>query len=238
MAPRQGLVLPSSTVLTRHTGHRILERNTGPSGIPAIEVTIMKVRALLLISLLLPAVCLFAAIPLVTGIASPSTDYFTDEGTQLWIGAIGTPVASSTLTGGSYAAKNLFDHKAATAWVEGKADDGIGEWISFKFDKQAWEDKAYAFAGVIYIVNGYAKTPALFRENNRVKTLRVSYNGRVLCDLALADTMQLQTFRIQQLRPANCKLGDTIRFEIRDVYRGTKYRDTCLTELSGALMGN
>lgn len=238
MAPRQGLVLPSSTVLTHHTGHRILERNTGPSGIPAIEATIMKTRVFLLISLLLPAASLFAGIPLITGTAGPSTDYFTDEATQLWIGSIGTPSASSTLAGGGYGVKNLSDHKAATAWVEGKPEDGIGEWVEFKFDKQAWEDKAYAFAGVIYIVNGYAKTPALFRENNRVKTLRVSYNGRVLCDLALADTMQLQTFRIQQLRPANCMLGDTIRFEIRDVYRGTKYRDTCLTELSGALMGN
>lgn len=208
------------------------------SGFPASEVTIMKARALLFSCLLLPVACLAAIIPRISGTTGPSTDYFTDEATQLWIGAIGTPAASSTLAGGSYSVKNLFDHKPGTAWVEGKPDDGIGEWVSFKFDKQAWEDQAYAFAGVIYIVNGYAKSPALFRENNRIKTLRVSYNGRVLCDLTLTDTMQLQTFRIQQLRPAGCRLGDTLRFEIREVYRGTKYRDTCLTELSGALMGN
>ncbi len=47
-----------------------------------------------------------------------------------------TVKASSTLFDGKrlYSVKGVFDDNPQTAWVEGKADQGIGEWVEFYFD--------------------------------------------------------------------------------------------------------
>lgn len=54
-------------------------------------------------------------------------------------------------------------------WVEGKEDDGIGEWISFNTHRLG--------VRTLYIVNGFVdiRRPHLFKENNRVK------NATLIC---------------------------------------------------------
>ncbi len=175
-----------------------------------------------------------------------------------WLTPIGTPVASSFLKQQgkyTYFAKNVSDNKLETAWVEGKDDNGIGESISFKVniakDENGklveWGD-VYQFNGKCYILNGVYSSQALFKQNSRVKKFRVYYNDRALCYVELLDKKDLQTFSLvdffflkrshENKNAIRVKNGDMIRFEIVEVYEGSKYKDTAVTELLGGSAGN
>lgn len=132
--------------------------------------------------------------------------------------------ASSTLPDGggySYKMSNLSDDNPGTAWVEGKDDYGIGEYIEFK---------GYIYAGGIAILNGLQKNKTLFDANSRVKKIKVYINGKPNCIVELEDKMGIQSFQ-----PIGYETGageeTFIKFEILEVYPGTKYKDTCISEI-------
>lgn len=64
---------------------------------------------------------------------------------------------------GPYGIHNLFDGSLQTCWAEGAEGPGIGE--SLYLDIKAGTP-------FINIANGYQKSPALFKANNRIKTLK------------------------------------------------------------------
>jgi hypothetical protein len=150
-------------------------------------------------------------------------------------------VASSTLQNKSdekYDVSNLDDFDVHTAWIEGKPDYGVGESVTFHFTKELWEsddshpdmhgrDKVN-FNG-FYLLDGYTKSEALWREYSRVKRLRVYQNNTPIFDIALADSMEVQfvTCSVVWLKP-----NDKIKVEIMEVYPGEKYKDTAITELT------
>ena len=141
--------------------------------------------------------------------------------------------ASSTLQGskeGAYDVSNSRDFDLRTAWVEGVEGDGIGEKITYTFDYPA------GYWTGLLIHNGYGKSESVWAANNRIKTLRVSIEDKALFDVELSDT------RVEQLVPMYYYMAEefsgsfSISFEIREVYPGTKYKDTCISEL--ILMGS
>lgn len=130
--------------------------------------------------------------------------------------------ASSTLVekekgAGFYGSKNLIDN-SYKSWVEGVEGDGIGESISFEFESPI-DIKG------IGIRNGYGDL-RLYFANNRVKHLEVYINDAFKTCFRLADTCDSYVYSF--LRYDNVK---KISFTIKDVYKGTKYHDTCLNEI-------
>ncbi|MEO0895458.1 MAG: hypothetical protein AAFY71_03490 [Bacteroidota bacterium] len=144
--------------------------------------------------------------------------------------------ASSTLPPNksiTYEAKNLTDRDLRTAWVEGLEGYGIGASFSYPMEMSRRETKNL-FNIAIY--NGYAKSPLAWKNNSRVKTLRLFCNDYAVCDLELEDNRKLQHFDVREFR-FMWGNNPVFRFEILDVYKGAKYDDTALSELAFGYIG-
>lgn len=108
-------------------------------------------------------------------------------------------------------------------WVEGKDDDGIGEWIEFE---------THGSMQTLFFVNGFVdvRRPHLFKENNRIK------NATLICTpenkdmppfemkIEFKDFVYTKTIEI----PERCS---KFKLVIDSVYKGTKYSDTVLTSI-------
>lgn len=137
-------------------------------------------------------------------------------------------VASSYLSSqgsSNYRASNIKDCNHETAWVEGVKGYGIGEWIEFQ------DISADGTITGINILNGYVKSNKAWSENTRVKSLKVYYNDRPLCILELQNSRSLQYFGIDDLLEGYTSHISKLRFEILEVYPGTKYKDTVISEI-------
>ena len=144
-----------------------------------------------------------------------------------WYSSANNIVASSALKAQgskSYKASNIFDRDPETAWVEGVKGHGIGQWIELK-NVSVRQDGIWCGVDWISILNGYVKSDKAWRENGRVKRLKVYCNGKPKYILELQNSRSLQTFDV------SISKGATIRFEILDVYPGTKYQDTVISEI-------
>lgn len=137
-----------------------------------------------------------------------------------------TQVSASlpTKNGARYDASRLGDENETTAW----ASRGKGEFIEVTFDGRKeiknWSAPLRGFR----LVNGYAKSPTLFAQNSRVKALRVDFNGKPLVLARLLDSPAVQAVAIPETQ---IRVGDQLRLTIVDVYPGSKYRDTCISDI-------
>lgn len=125
----------------------------------------------------------------------------------------------------SYVAKNAHDHSFATAWVEGVKGNGLGEYLEYRFDN------THPRVTEIIIHNGYVKSNKAWRDNGRVKKLRMSLNEKPFAILALEDTKAAQRFKFEPLGHRKDGKDLYIRFEILAVYPGAKYEDVAITEI-------
>ncbi|WP_378174649.1 hypothetical protein [Aquimarina sp. SS2-1] len=131
--------------------------------------------------------------------------------------------ASSTLrsrnvSAFSYHPTNLYDKSIETAWFEGVEGDGIGEYIEMEFFTPI--DIA-----TITISNGYGKSESLFDKNGTVEELAIVTEGnRTIIKLEkVSEPQQFDLF---------LKNVSKMKFIIRSVYPGTKYKDTGISEIS------
>jgi len=134
--------------------------------------------------------------------------------------------ASSTLANQgnyNYKIKNINDWDPMTAWVEGKADYGIGEFFEIKA------------AGINVIYNGLQASPKAWIENSRVKKFKVYENNIALCYLELTDEMGRQLFELPNHKIYNPEKENIYKFEIVEVYKGTKWQDVAISEIKLAL---
>ncbi|MEI6874331.1 MAG: hypothetical protein WCL50_04280 [Spirochaetota bacterium] len=147
---------------------------------------------------------------------------------QLWSPpSIVTVTASSTLPDakkpGHYAVDKVYDGDPRSAWVEGKDDDGIGEWIEFSMEPPVAASEFRIMPG--YFVSG------VWKENNRVKAAAIEVTddtgAKFTLPATFTDTMGQQ--RIYGL-PGGYRRISRLRLTITDVYRGTKYRDTAISD--------
>ncbi|TKH33325.1 hypothetical protein C1I59_23220 [Paenibacillus polymyxa] len=128
-------------------------------------------------------------------------------------------VASSTLpdqAGNSYAARNIMDGDASTAWCEGVKGDGIGEWIKIDFGSMQ-ELKG------VELINGLAKSSKAFQANNRVKRMKLEFSN--------GQTMMVDNDFIRNEFLDNPIHTSFVKITIEAVERGTKYHDTCMSEI-------
>lgn len=129
--------------------------------------------------------------------------------------------ASSTLPNQkdkSYHVRQLTDENPMTAWVPN------GSGIGATFEVLA--------GGVTMIYNGYQATPKLWKENSRVKKMKVYSNGKPLCFLILEDRMGGQYVDLPGEKVFSDDNKRILKFEILEKYPGTKYQDVALSEIA------
>ena len=158
-----------------------------------------------------------------------------------------------------------------TAWVEGVAGDGIGEWVIVPIkprnddveERLANRKIRYPLTVRLFVCNGYQKSVDLYQKNNRVKDAKISiyaaamsfgqddafllWNPEVVHEetITLNDDIVVNpicfnttsayfTFELpEKYRNEMCELY--LRLEIRSVYKGTKYSDTCICDMSATV---
>lgn len=121
--------------------------------------------------------------------------------------------------GKDYSIDNLHKLDLETPWVEGVPGDGIGEGFTISF----WNQEVLP---TLVLINGYISfdKPYLYEQNNRIKKIKVKglTSGKEKI-LDVIDTPHPQTVDISFITDK-----EDIRVEIAEVYKGTKYDDTCL----------
>ena len=146
-----------------------------------------------------------------------------------WYCGDGGPIkitASSRLANqgtNNYNEKNLHDFYANTPWVEGVKGYGIGEWVEYTFKANNPR------ITTIVVLNGYNKSESAWKNNSRVKKLKLYIKGKPTAILNLEDTRCTQMFEIA---PVTDTKEWTMRFEIVDVYKGDKWDDTAISEIN------
>ena len=122
-----------------------------------------------------------------------------------------------------YKVGDLCNCKPGTPWVEGVAGSGIGEGFTIKNEFPALYGNPNPY---LLIMNGYISydKPYLYKQNNRIKKIKVTgvKSGKTKI-LDVLDTPHPQTVDISFITEP-----EDIRVEIADVYKGTKYDDTCI----------
>ncbi len=138
-----------------------------------------------------------------------------------------------TSKGLTYEAKNAHDLNYKTAWIEGVKGYGIGEILTFHFPPQNPRITK------IIIANGYVKTEKSWRENSRVKQLKMYLDEKPFAILNLKYTRQEQEFEFDPIGESDredweklkTKSWWIMKFEILEVYKGEKYADTAISEI-------
>ncbi|MFY0608619.1 MAG: hypothetical protein JXR10_18015 [Cyclobacteriaceae bacterium] len=144
--------------------------------------------------------------------------------------------ASSSLSSqgnNTYDPKNAHDFSYNSAWVEGVKGYGIGEYLIYTFTPENPR------INTIKVVNGYVKSRTAWSNNSRVKKLNMYVNNELFAFLNLQDVRAEQHFSIPPIGnrggSTNKRLGPkddwTIKFEIAEVYKGTKYDDVVISEI-------
>ncbi|MCR5613658.1 NADase-type glycan-binding domain-containing protein [Treponema sp.] len=163
------------------------------------------------------------------------------------------------------------ENNTATAWVEGVAGDGIGEFVIIPV--KPWTDEISSklmngeAAGQLYvrfcICNGFQKSLEMYYKNNRIKEAKISiYAAAYSCGendayllwnpdcifektITLNDEVienpiclnyQIENFPVtlpEKYKDKHCELY--LKLEIRSVYKGTKYSDTCIADMSASV---
>lgn len=124
----------------------------------------------------------------------------------------------------NYKGENAHDFDHESVWAtDGK---GIGESLTYTL-----EGKCPRIT-TVKILNGHVKSETAWSANSRVKKLRMYYNGKPYAILNLQDSRTLQYFDVGTLGFNDAAKSDwTLKFEILEVYPGTKHDDTVIAEL-------
>ncbi len=149
-----------------------------------------------------------------------------------------------------YSAYSLSDGKPSTAWAEGVDGDGIGEVVLVGYTD---------ITKPVKIWTGYGKSDALFNANNRPAKVKVYLLG-TNCSLASQSNVHYKSLKVAGVKevmlqdmnayqplslpaiqhPVNaepCEYDDGteifyfLAIEILSVYKGTRYHDTCISEI-------
>jgi uncharacterized membrane protein YvbJ len=133
-----------------------------------------------------------------------------------------TITASSKLVESNYNYDpiNVADGNKETVWVEGASGDGLGEWVKLESDT---EQGIVGFS----VINGYSKSDNLYYANNRVAKLLVEFSDGTSTIFNLTD----RNFNEQGVTFTNIKKTKYVKFTIMEVYNGSKYSDTCISEI-------
>jgi LysM repeat protein len=124
---------------------------------------------------------------------------------------------------GQYQAWMATDGALGSAWVEGVAGSGIGEWIELRFPGTI---EVHAIRMDI----GYDKNADVFYKNNRIKRVTLAFSTGEQLELGFADGRGMQEIVLARA-PDPAIETTSVKVVILDVFPGWKYDDTCLAEI-------
>lgn len=116
-------------------------------------------------------------------------------------------------------ATNIFDGDTFTAWSEGVDGPGIGEKLVISFDEEC------EISG-ISILNGYQKSENLYYKNARPSDMEIIFSDGNKENIHIHDEMGWETIQFSETY-----VSSSMTIVITDVYDGSKYEDTLITEL-------
>ena len=108
-----------------------------------------------------------------------------------------------------YTIQNAFDKNPETAYVEKSDDNDIT--ISIVSDTKIRR---------VGIINGFVKTPKLYASNNRIRKIDINNKFFELKDIHSKDFVFFQI-----------PLSANIHIQTMELYKGTRYSDTCIAEI-------
>lgn len=123
-----------------------------------------------------------------------------------------------TSSGVKFSAENLIDSDLTTSWQEGEADFGYETTIDIELGE-------YIAVNYLVIYNGNQLSEKKYNQNNRPKDILIA-QGEQCVSVTLPDTMSPIVIELTGTEPV-----DHISIEIMSVYSGSKYNDTCLSEI-------
>ena len=133
--------------------------------------------------------------------------------------------ATATRPRMSYEASNLIRFSLDAPWVENASGYGIGETIRFStYDEEEGGFPAGKTVG-FYVCNGFISfvRPDLYEKNSRVKEFKVTdIKTKKSKSVFLEDTPNPQFIDISEFE------GTDVELEIKAVYPGTRWQDTCV----------
>lgn len=189
--------------------------------------------------------------------------YYYKDNFKNWIMGASSVLHENGKEDGFYDRNKLFDKDLSTSWVEGVSGDGIGEYILLQVYEDGFLGEEYfnikdkKIRTILTINNGFCKNYDLYCKNNRVKkakitiydmSLRVGQNETVVDDnpeIIFSDTVSLEDKMEAQIIPIEFFLKKyhttstpeiVLKFEILEVYKGSLYEDTAISELK--VIGN
>jgi hypothetical protein len=118
--------------------------------------------------------------------------------------------------GNTYGPDKLNGGDGNGAWCEGIDGSGVGQTITL-------HQKQGNVIGSLSFVNGYTKTPQLFRANGRIKQARIETSNGYRKTVNLPDTTEWQNIAISPSKVS------WVRLTILAVYPGMRGSDTCVT---------
>ncbi|WP_019908600.1 NADase-type glycan-binding domain-containing protein [Paenibacillus sp. HW567] len=117
----------------------------------------------------------------------------------------------------SYSPNQVMDGDSTTCWCEGVKGSGIGQSFTIQFTK------TIEIEG-LKILPGYGKSVSAYLENNSVRKARITFSDG---SSTIVDFTKGYYFELPEIKRTN-----SIKFTILEVNPGSKYDDTCVTELA------
>lgn len=188
-------------------------------------------------------------------------DYYSgsNRSIKLWEKGRSSVLLESNRSEDFYEWKNLIDENIETAWIEGCNGSGIGEYVCLnalrldEFDTLVGLNHEDGKIKInFFINNGFCKNESSFEKYNRVKeaivrvydipitanmnSVYVKGEGKKIYEqkINLKDISSEQYFKFDLTIPEDEDCYSTmllLEFEIVDVYRGSLYDDTAISEI-------
>lgn len=125
-----------------------------------------------------------------------------------------------------YGLFNAFDGDPSTSFVEDSEDNLLYIQVS-DADEVAFPGGFSEFK----IINGYAQNEDLYKKNNRPKLIKTGVRERFADSVFLEETSVICQLADGTLDWQKFKFHIDQYFLVKDIYKGTRYSDTCIAEL-------
>ena len=129
------------------------------------------------------------------------------------------PTATASSANPKYPVSYLIDGDPQTSWVAGKQGTGAGEFITFTFDPTT-------ALNVMHINPGYTKDDNVWTSNNRLKEISLEFSDSTKKSVTFDGNRKSYSVDLGKDKVSWMKL------HIVSTYPGSKWQDTCISEVS------
>lgn len=126
-----------------------------------------------------------------------------------------------------YHPEKLYDHDITTAYVEGEADNGIGQMVKFEFGN-GYEASTYAITRIEFCP-GYQKSKEVFENNSRPTKISFYFSDGSVKTAEFRRDYDYDTMYSFDIDPV---IANECIMVIEDAVSGKKYNDCCISEVT------